>query len=339
MKTAILLHGNMRTFLMPLRESPQIKLYDILIKDIINKNDVDIFISTDSEDFYYNGSQYWNDEKEIQITNPNNFRFYKNIKLESHENCSNIIKEELQKLPLNIKNINIINEKNDHRNNDNFRIVKESNYRGSIPELLFSQYKKIYDCYKMMEDYENKNNFKYDIVFKTRFDCIFKCKKDFNLESLYYENCIYVPDFSQSIVYDWYALSKRKYILEYLKLYKNLGFTINKPTYGFENKCCGRNIINGNIPEDIKNSPIYPNVKFCVNCKKTFETTYFDLTISSEYHIHEILNESEINIKRSTDVGFYGQVYRYLNETDNFLLNNIIDNNKIKKIKIFGNVN
>jgi hypothetical protein len=339
MKTAILLYGNIRTFLMPLRKNPQIKLCDILIKDLINKTEADVFISTDSEDFYYDGFQYWNNEKEIQVTHPNNFRFYKNIKLESHENCSNIIKEELNKLPLNIKSINIVNEKKDYANNDNFKIVKESKHRGSIPELLFSQYKKIYNCYKMMEDYEIKNNFQYDIVFKTRFDCTYQCKKDFNLESLDYENCIYVPNIEPAVVYDSYALSKRKNILEYLKLYENLGFTINKPAYGFNNKCCGRNIIYDKIPEDIKNLPGYNTVEFCMNCKKPFPTNYFDLTISSEYHIHEILKKNNINVKVSAEAGFTGEIYRYLDETDNYLLNNIINDNDIKKIKIFGNVN
>jgi hypothetical protein len=334
MKTAILLHGNMRTFLMPLRKKPHLRVCDVLIKDIINKNNVDVFISTNSEDFYYNDSQYWNDKEEIQLTNVNNFRFYKNIKLESHENCSNIIKEELYKLRLNIKNINIINEKNDHTDNDNFNIVKQSNYQGCIPQLLFSQYKKIYNCYEMMEDYENKNNFKYDIVFKARFDCMYDFEKSPNLESLNYENCIYVPDFFQGVVYDWYAFSKRENILEYLKLYKSLGFTINKPAYIFENKCCGRNFIYGDIPEDIKNLPGYKTVEFCMNCKKPFQTHYTDLTISSEYHVHEILKN--INLKRYTEAGFYGDVYRYLDETDDYPLSSIINNNNIKKIKFFS---
>ena len=76
-----------------------------------------------------------------------------------------------------------------------------------------------------------------------------------------------------------------------------------------------------------------------MNCKKPFPTNYFDLTISSEYHIHEILKKNNINVKVSAEAGFTGEIYRYLDETDNYLLNNIINDNDIKKIKIFGNVN
>jgi len=339
MKIAILLHGNMRTFLMPLREIPEIKVCDIFINNIINNNNVDVFISTDSNDFYYNGSQYWNSEKEIQITNANNFRFFPNIKFESHEKCSDIITQQLNSLPLNIKNLNILNENNDHTDNIKFDIIKKSNYRGSVPELLFSQYKKVYDCFEMMRKHENENNFKYDVVFKTRFDCIYKSVVDFNLKSLNYENNIYVPDFLPAVVFDWYALAKRENILEYLKLYKNLGFTIDRPVHGFECEKCGRNISYGIISEKIKNSPTYPKMDFCPKCQKSFQTNYFDLTISSEYHIHEILNNAKVNVKKSINSGFIGWIYRYLDENNKNSLSDILNNNSIKKIKAFGNLN
>ena len=339
MKIAVLLHGNMRTFLMPVREASGIRVCDALINNVINKKDVDVFISTDTSDFFYNGSQYWNDKKEIEVNNPNNFRFYPNIKIESHENCLSIIKEQLSFLPLNIKKINILNEKNEYLNNSRFNTVKKSNYKGSVPELLFSQYKKVYDCFKMMEQYENDNNFKYDVILKTRFDCIYKSKTDFDLETLDYKNNIYVPDFLPAVVFDWYALSKRENILEYLKLYENLGFTINKPVYGFDCWSCGRNIIYGDMPEDIKKSPSYPKVNFCSKCKKSIQINYFDLTIASEYHIHETLNNKRVNIKKSINSGFIGWVYRYLDENNTSLLEDILKFNSIKNIKVFGNLN
>jgi hypothetical protein len=52
MKTAVLLHGNMRTFLMPIREASEIRVCDTLVNNIINKKDVDVFVSTDTSDFF-----------------------------------------------------------------------------------------------------------------------------------------------------------------------------------------------------------------------------------------------------------------------------------------------
>jgi hypothetical protein len=72
-KIALLLSGNLRTFF---RNNNANKYLEIA-----NSQDMDIFIYTDDNDFYYNDCQYFsenNREKQLGIENYRKLRFYKN---------------------------------------------------------------------------------------------------------------------------------------------------------------------------------------------------------------------------------------------------------------------
>jgi hypothetical protein len=67
MKVVYTLSGNLRTFLMPMREDNRIRLCDFLLNNVIIPNNADVFIYTDSNDFYYNGVHYFEKSKKIEI--------------------------------------------------------------------------------------------------------------------------------------------------------------------------------------------------------------------------------------------------------------------------------
>ena len=89
-KIALLLSGNLRTFF---RNNNANKYLEIA-----NSQDMDIFIYTDDNDFYYNDCQYFsenNREKQLGIENYRKLRFYKNIDFVSYDEASKIIKKSL----------------------------------------------------------------------------------------------------------------------------------------------------------------------------------------------------------------------------------------------------
>ena len=141
MKTCVLLSGNIRTI-------------DKCIENISNTFDFlspDYFISTYDLRFGYhpyikNNLNYFEDS---YLTNQDIFNFYTKINaidflIETHNDCFNFYESEKEKF------------------NSKFKDLESS----------FLQYTKIKKGIDLINNYENKNNFKYDLIIKTRNDII-----------------------------------------------------------------------------------------------------------------------------------------------------------------------
>lgn len=308
MKTAVLYHGNLRTFFMPLRENPRIRVCDLFIEQFIKKNDVDCFIITDTNDFFIDGTQFFN--KDFEILNKEKNRFSANVKFEEGHTCIKKIEEELQKLKINIVKTKISNKIFNPTEHPNYLKIKNSGYGGSVPESLINQYKKLKDGIELIKKHENENNFKYDNIFKVRFDCIFNFFKDFRINNFSF-NSVIVPDNDSGIIFDWYAFGKREQMIDYCSLYDNLGFTINYPSYILKCSNCGHKLRYGEIPKNIKEDKRFPNLNFCCQCNHNGEVLYHDTTIASEYHVSETFISKKISTIMSIKLGFVGFPYRY----------------------------
>lgn len=330
MKIALAIHGNLRTFLMPLRENPSLRLCDIFLQNIIipNLSNIDIFISTDCNDFYYDDFQYFCDDKKIEITNGNSFRLYPKIKFDSKKNCKDIIYKELNKILPNIKNISI-NDPENFENDEKTIILKkaiEKGRRGAVPTQIVSQYKKLKTLYNDIENYENKFNVKYDAILKIRFDLLYPHHNPLILNSLDIdEKTIYVPGCQGNLVYDWLAYGKKEILKKYFNLYDNLGFTLEYPCWLVEN-CfqCGKTGIYGDMPCNTGWTDK------CPNCKNSGNIWAADITISSEYHIFKLYDLMNVKIK---NINYMPLVYRYLDLNTSVNVDDILKNNNMKNVK------
>lgn len=95
MKTAIIIAGNLRTFMMPTREDSNIRICDLFVENILNNNNLDIFVYTDTNDFYHNGVQYYSNNNKIEILNNDSFRIYNKIDFIENNKAKDIIEKEL----------------------------------------------------------------------------------------------------------------------------------------------------------------------------------------------------------------------------------------------------
>lgn len=154
MKTAIILNGHIRTF---------DRVKERFIKVFENLNP-DVFVTTYDNRFGY--APYIQ-----QLQN-----FYEDCPIEEKE-----IKEML--MGLNIIDLIIDNiESVDKKIAEEYPFIKMkfTNFPGFC-HSCYAQYRKLKFGFDMIQDYEIKNNFKYDMIIKTRFDLMFYENMNFSI--------------------------------------------------------------------------------------------------------------------------------------------------------------
>jgi len=184
MKICILLSGLQRNF-EPFIEN-QLKL-------VIEPYDLDVFIYTSNQNllrYYHKTQQNHQTKKNHHINHPNALIFYDPngiidyVKKENYENDEDFFRSKYK----NLKGIYI--DHNDTKFNEFIEKNKVTKHKNHTLNMV-SSYFKINECIKLMEEYENKNNFKYDVVIRCRLD--FFAYADFlNLRDVN-TNLIYLP--------------------------------------------------------------------------------------------------------------------------------------------------
>ncbi len=275
LKTAVILHGNLRTFLMPLRENPSIRVCDVFYENVLKPNNSDLFIVTDITDFYCN-------------------RIY--------ESAKETITSELKGfLGDSIKEISVL-DPIDVTTDQKYIILKHSpdiiperipdRVKGSVPANIVNQYLKIKFAYDLLKKYEQANSVHYDIIFRGRFDNYYEHRPlnftsfDFNTNDIFTPG----PGAEHRIVYDWAALGSRKAMDLALNLYDQLGNTLSNRFYICRH--CGIDYC-GEL-----------DLKKC-NCNDT--NNYIDSSLASEYHLYRLFKDN--NLKYA--MGFNCLPYRY----------------------------
>tara|TARA_B100001057_G_scaffold500688_1_gene617162 strand:+ start:4193 stop:4894 length:702 start_codon:yes stop_codon:yes gene_type:complete len=112
--------------------------------------------------------------------------------------------------------------------------------------------------YKLMSNYENDNNIKFDIILRIRSDVIFKTPLNINM---YEMNKIYVPKFHYwDGINDRLAFGPSNLMNIYMKMYSNIYDLANKTKLKLTKaeQFCMINLINNNIPYEMRNE-----IKFC----------------------------------------------------------------------------
>lgn len=331
MKIAIVIHGNVRTFFMPLREAPEVRLCDIALERVIMPNissSTDVFIATDCNDFYYDGFQYFNQDKVIEIMNANAFRLYPKLKFENNEKCREILEKELRKTIPNIKDM-VIENPYDCREDQNYQtlvdINKQRGFDGASPNLLIAQYRKLNTLYEMICKHESISQSKYDVIIKIRFDNLYPQPNRMDVSNyLINDSVVYAPGSKEKFVYDWMAFGSRNVMELYLTLYKRLGFTTDYPSWLLEH--CPRCGISGKdgILSDGKARTGWRDV--CPICNTKGKIWVADVTLSSEYHLFKTYELANIKVLPINSV--YPIVYRYQDLEQNVPIEKILDHNK-----------
>jgi hypothetical protein len=235
-KVALLLSGNLRTFYF--NDSYIVKSY----MNLIDKHNIDVFIYTDNNDFNINDVQYFSDNNSEKILGivQQDTRYYKKSDFINYENASNLLNEELKKtFGDKLKKIYI--EKYDNnlidiifdKNNINHKIFMENIYSDfNRKRALMCQFYKLFKCFNLLVDYENENNFKYDIIIKSRPDGIFNNLSKLDFINFNYDNTLYCGGHHLHI-YDWWAIFNRFIMEHYCNYYLNISQNLVDKIYLF----------------------------------------------------------------------------------------------------------
>ena len=215
MKVALLLSGLQRNF------QPFINNH---IEKIIKRYNCDLFVFNLNK----NNNRYISEGKisyKINDNFDNDISYfqekYKEFLKDIYIDNDNKLFEEFKK-----KNINIKEE------NNNFTLN------------LISQYFKIHSCLNLMEKYEKKNNFKYDIIFRMRLDG-FTAKNylEYNLNNFNFENNCYMSkaisgwkDDSCLIISRKYSFLLEKFVFELIKYVNGERICVEEELFKFISK-------------------------------------------------------------------------------------------------------
>jgi hypothetical protein len=228
-KIALLMSGHLNTF--------NYKEYSKKWCDIINKLNIDVFCVTDDNNFY-------DEESDSQIFSVDNkkkdmayimYRFYKNNNFLTFDEASSKIDKILIKyFGNNLKDKKIF--KYDNLNLDslkkNINHITFCNYATNCGRSevningMLSQFYKLKECYNLMCNYENKNNFNYDIIIRCRFD--FYIENLELIQNIDFLNKIY-SSYGENGLYhmnDFWAIGNRYIMEKYCNYYDNFSFNL-----------------------------------------------------------------------------------------------------------------
>jgi len=278
MKTAVILHGNLRTFFMPLREDRGLRICDLVLSNIVKPNNADLFLVTDVTDFYHDGVQYCSPGHALQARN------YRVVDLMDPVESRRILSSELGsffgglvKEMIIIDPINIAEDAKFVLLSSANTLSTKTHKAGCIPEGLVNQYYKIKLAYDSLRRYEELHSVRYDLVFRGRFDLMYG-RSPLNLNSFDYSaNDVYVPGpgGDAPIIYDWAAFGTRRAMDLALCLYDQLGFTLANRLYRCECGRCGRVFVGG--------------MEKCCG-----EMEYEEMSLSSEYHLYRLFKDNGV---------------------------------------------
>ena len=238
-KIALLLSGNIRRFF-----DKDLQLSN-MYKDLVKNQNIDVFIYTDNNDFYYNDVQYFSDnnkEKKLGIPSLYDRRIHTNTQFINYEDSSKIIRENL----LNIFNNNLkdlyIEDYNPKlidniydKNNINHNTFMNNNYSCfDRKNALMCQFYKLYKCYNLLINYENNNKFKYNIIIKSRPELQLTDLNNYDIRNFNLNNQIYCYNFDKFISDAW-AIGNRNIMDIYCNYYLNISQNMVDQIYCFHN--------------------------------------------------------------------------------------------------------
>lgn len=325
MRKAIAIVGNLRTFMMPLHENKNVMLYEIQLASMLKNNpDADIFVFTDTSDFFYEDALWISDES-ITILNENPKTLYKKIKVSDVETCRQIITEKLKDIIPNLKSVQVENPY-DCTKDEKTKILKESTRHGSNYNFI-GQIRKNKLVYEAIKQYEKDNNFKYDVILRSRFDnCFQHAFQDFReySDGRFY-CCGGLPG---GFCYDWFGVGSRDVMDKFFTMYDCVEDNATNNAFLVE-RCpgCGSGVHSGKVERKR-----FGGQKPCPKCDDgTIADFCSDISIAPEYILGQTMVKNNITIAFA---GVNSYIYRYLAADDTISLNEILDQNDLSNVKV-----
>ena len=233
MRIALLMSGGLGKFCFPSQCSIAEKW-----KLIVNKYNIDVFCVADDNNYYDINSDaqiFPESNKKQETPNNDSWRYYKNIKTSTYEKSKPTIKKiilnsfgehtkGLKIFDFDKLNLEFLKNNNNHDFFYNYRsLINGHPTRSEYIKLAnLSQFYKLEECFKLMKEYEDENNFRYDMIIRCRFDCILESLYDntVNLQELKINNTFYCPTNGDHIM-DWWGIGNRNIMGEYCRYYSN----------------------------------------------------------------------------------------------------------------------
>jgi hypothetical protein len=268
--------------------------------NVITPNIPDLFIVTDTTDFYHNGVHYFDEVQRSHIKDTSSTMFHNVVEFMNSDKARTLLSSELGSFfGDRLKGI-IIQDPIDVAVDPKFILLSNFASNDSAPKsrtiqrkaALVQQYRKIKMAYGLLLDYERQNSIHYDLILRSRFDNMHGgCP--LNVTSFnYVASDVFVPGFVDGLlVYDWCAFGTRQAMDIALSMYDQLGFTAANRLYRCECKNCGF---------------LYCGER--VDCACNGEMEYEEMTFSSEYHLYRLFKDNNVRYAAS---GHQMSPYRY----------------------------
>ena len=235
-RVAVIFSGGLKQFTRRTEQDPE-SCSDVWNR-IVDKYDADVFAYVDNNDFFYNDVQYFSDKNKERTYDCNTMRYHNNVQNISYSDAYPIIKSVLQNaFGEHLKDYNIEETEEDssfvyNENNPLHKVLFEyERSRRTVSDKLsiLGQYRKVYNCFKLLEKYESANGFKYDIVIRTRPDIKVTIDKvDVREVDLTKTLCCNMCPWH---IYDWWAAGNRdimKVYSDYYEKYVSINLKYNK---------------------------------------------------------------------------------------------------------------
>lgn len=208
MKIALLLSGNMRTFDMDRHN----KISDYY-KQLCNKYDLDVFCYTDDNNFYYKNIQHMKKTEE------------ENGNYVDESTAYSIIKNLLQQcFGTHLKGFNIIPYYKffvpfDPENKYHKRFYQDDCRPLSLKHNLLNNAFKVWKAYQLLDNYEKQEHIQYDVIIKSRFDCIpYDILNTVDIRTIDYKNTL-ICGYWSGFLFDHGAIGNREIMHHYCNYY------------------------------------------------------------------------------------------------------------------------
>jgi hypothetical protein len=196
---------------------------------LVKNHGIDVFLVTD-DDNYFNpitSSQVFSVKNmERYVTNNDSFRRSQSYTHSSYEETRDLFNKLLNEcFGENLKHLSVLDSDLGEdllikSNTQKVFFEYSDSGRGEGQKIgMLNQFFKLENCYESMIQYEKKNSIKYDIIIRSRFDCIV----DFSISlDLHYK--IYCGYSSQNRhIFDWWAIGDREIMSKYCTYYSKMG--------------------------------------------------------------------------------------------------------------------
>ena len=220
-KIALLLSGNLRNFD---AENPNHFKISDYYAEVAQKYDLDVFCFTDDNNYIYNGETCIKKTFENTIDMGNHQPSVPVIFTDHETGSKNISSIFLKTFGTHLKKYKIIPYISsfvpiDISNPYHISFYKNQSRRTSSKNNIMNQCYKLNGAYKLLEEYEKETTTKYDIIIKSRFDCvpldIINCT---DIREIDYTNTLICGNWS-GFLYDHGAIGNREIMHHYCNYY------------------------------------------------------------------------------------------------------------------------